>query len=237
MAVKSIHDSVGRDGLTPTLLVFRALPRLSLPSNKSTESAFQRAVALRNTTSLMCKHFAKRQVCNALRAKNGPDVTDIHNTPIGAPVQVYCQEKDRWKGRYSLLNLNGEDAMVMTSKEAQKLQSTVVKPYLTPETEHNGNGTASAPQLPALSTFKTNKAARLIGRFDISKMLEFNGLMDREVSTVLSAAEAKHNRVLGARFVDSVKHEGKPHAFEKSWLVIQAVNDKHHGYLAYATTV
>lgn len=50
MAVKAINDSVGPDGLVPTLLVFGALLRLGLPTDEATPSTFQRAVALRYAT-------------------------------------------------------------------------------------------------------------------------------------------------------------------------------------------
>ncbi len=38
MAVKAINDSVGPDGIVPTLLVYGALPRLGLPSDPPSES-------------------------------------------------------------------------------------------------------------------------------------------------------------------------------------------------------
>lgn len=95
MSVKAVNDSVGPDGLVPTLLVFGALPRLGLPSDPPTPSTFKRAVALRKATAAMSKHFAARQVRDALSTRNGPDVTDIHNTPVGAPVLVYRPEKDK----------------------------------------------------------------------------------------------------------------------------------------------
>lgn len=43
-------------------------------------------------------------------------------------------------------------------------------------------------------------------------------------------------RVFGARFVDSVKSEGTPEAYEKSRLVVQGFNDDHD-YLTHAPTV
>lgn len=95
MAVKSINDSFGLDGLTPTLLVFGALPRLGLPTEKLTRSTFDCASALRNVATSMFKHFAKRQVCDALFARNGPGVTDIYKTPIDAPELMYQSKKNQ----------------------------------------------------------------------------------------------------------------------------------------------
>lgn len=53
MAVKSVSDSVGSDGLVPALLVYGTLPRLGLPHEKLTPSTVQRATALRKTTAEM----------------------------------------------------------------------------------------------------------------------------------------------------------------------------------------
>lgn len=89
MAVKSISHSVDPNGLVPTLLVFGALPRLGLPYDAPTPSTLKRAVALRNATNVMQKHFASRQVNTALNTRNGSDVSEICATPIGAPVLVY----------------------------------------------------------------------------------------------------------------------------------------------------
>lgn len=93
LAVKEINDSIGSDGLVPTLLVFGALPRL--PTDKPTPSTYKRAFALRKATEAMSRHFAKRQVCDAMNARNGPVVTDIHTTPTGSPVLVYRPEQDK----------------------------------------------------------------------------------------------------------------------------------------------
>lgn len=47
MAVESINDSVGPDGLVPTLPVFGVLPRLGPPIDQPAPSIFKRAIALR----------------------------------------------------------------------------------------------------------------------------------------------------------------------------------------------
>lgn len=132
MAVKAINDSVGPDGLVPTLLVFGAIPRLVLPTDQPTTSTFKRAVALRKETESMSRHFAKRQVRDALSNRNGPDVSEIYQTPIGSPVLVYRPEKDKWEGPYSLLELRGEDAIVLLPHPSgpTKFRTTVVKPYI-----------------------------------------------------------------------------------------------------------
>lgn len=241
MAVKAINDSVGPDGLVPTLLVFGALPRLGLPTDNPSKSTFQRAVALRNATAAMSKHFAKRQVRGALHTRNGPDVTDIHKCPIGSPVLVYRPEKDKWEGPYSILDLKGEDVFVLTSKGAQKFRSTVVKPFvknlLDDDNQFDNNQQTSHELAPNHEPNFNTTEAIAHNRFDDSRIAEFNGLMNRGVFKVVHELEAKGNRIYGSRFVDTIKNEGKPEAFAKSRLVVQAFNDKDHGLLTYAPTV
>lgn len=154
MAVKAINDSVGPDGLVPMLLVFGALPRLRLPTDHPMPSTFKRAVALGKATSTMSKHFASRQVRDALNTRNGPDVTDIQSTPIGAPILVYRPEKDLWDGLFTLLDIQGEDATVLTLKGLTKFCSTVVKPYLAAD---QPNDTVFPPHTHA-PTFDTEHA-------------------------------------------------------------------------------
>lgn len=89
MAIKSINDSIGPDGLVLTLLVYGCLPLLSLPLDKPSPGSFERAVALKSATNAMSKYFSKSQISAALRTRNGLDVTDIHSAPLGCKFLVY----------------------------------------------------------------------------------------------------------------------------------------------------
>lgn len=68
LAVKAINDSVGPDRLVQNLLVFGALLRIALQMDQPTRSTFKRAAALRKGTEAMSRHFAKRQVREAMSA-------------------------------------------------------------------------------------------------------------------------------------------------------------------------
>lgn len=144
-AVKAVNDSVGPDGLVPTLLVYGALPRLGVPGEKPTPTTLQRAIALRKATAEMTKHFARRQVTDATRTGNGPDTSDIHNAPLNSQVFVYRPEIDHWTGPYRLLLLEGETCTVLLDPPAgpTKFRTTVVKRFFHEGTE---NGTVSASQ-------------------------------------------------------------------------------------------
>lgn len=73
--------------------------------------------------------------------------------------------------------------------------------------------------------------------FLASGQKKFNSLLDRNVFNIVPSLQSIVHRVFNSRFVDSVKHEGTPHAFNKSKLVEKAFNDLKHGLLTHAPIV
>lgn len=62
-------------------------------------------------------------------------------------------------------------------------------------------------------------------KFKESRNKKFTGLVQREVFTPAHVTDAKAHQIFKSRFVDHVKSEGTPAAYEKSRLVIMAFND------------
>lgn len=119
MAVKSLNDSAGPDGLTRKLLVL-APCKISVFLLISPRSQRFNVLSLSETLWLKCRsNLPEDEFCGALHARNGPDVTDIHTTPLGVPALVYRREKVCWDGLYSLLEMNDEDVIALTSKGAK----------------------------------------------------------------------------------------------------------------------
>lgn len=299
MAVKSVNDSAGPDGLVPTLLVYGALPRLGLPSDPPTPSSFKRAVAVRKATQEISKHFARRQVSAAVRTRNGPDTSDIHSAPIDSHVLVYRPEKDIWEGPYTLLDMQGETCTVLLPPPSgpSNFRSTVVKRFIPDEhpqnteedqqasntntlaamifTIHSENDSEdSTPtyvscltSIPRNSINSPNicssggKNSTILfsdgiistkppvvlsssripqssddRKYAASRQKEIDGLFERGVFSISDKSKAEGLRIYGSRFVDHVKNEGTPSAFEKSRLVVQGFND-WHCFLTYAPTV
>lgn len=73
MAVKAVNDSVGPEGLVPTLLVFGAYPRMTMKEVR--------------------RLYAERQVRDALAMRNGPSTSEVLSLPLQSDVQVW-REKD-----------------------------------------------------------------------------------------------------------------------------------------------
>ena len=111
MAVKAINDTVGPDGLVPTLLVFGAYPKMT-DLDPPTLTVTQQAAAIKKVMEEISKIRAQKQVNNALNQQNGPSVTLIHDTSINAPVLVWREgntgRSGKWTGPFKLLGINRE---------------------------------------------------------------------------------------------------------------------------------
>jgi hypothetical protein len=87
IAVKTINDSVGPDGIIPTLLVFGAYPKItnnSAPSPTTTK----KAKTIRKTSNEIKRYYAKRHIKDAFRIRNSPNTTAIFKLPIQSNVKV-----------------------------------------------------------------------------------------------------------------------------------------------------
>ncbi|KHJ31249.1 hypothetical protein EV44_g3264 [Erysiphe necator] len=88
----------------------------------------QRAAATKSAMHQVRQHHASRKVEDALRIRNGPQVTHLYGLPINSPVLVW-RENRGWTGPYSLLNITGQECVVDLPKEPTTFRVTVVKPY------------------------------------------------------------------------------------------------------------
>ena len=73
-------------------------------------------------------------------------------------------------------------------------------------------------------------------KYAASRKKEIDGLIDRGVFVPATVSDARGHRIYGTRFVDYVKNEGTPEAFEKSRFVAQAFNDEIE-FMTHAPTV
>jgi uncharacterized protein YggE len=92
MAIKAVNNTAGPDGLVPTLLVFGTYPRITTtdtPSLTVTEHSKTITKAMKQIAEL----HAKRQVTDALKQQNRPNISDTLNVLIGENVLVYREDK------------------------------------------------------------------------------------------------------------------------------------------------
>lgn len=127
MAVKAINDTAAPDGIVPTLLVFGAYPRMTDNSPPS-PSIYRRAEAIRKAMTEVRQLYSKRQVQEALRARNGPKTHQTLQLPLNSEVRVW-REKGGWTGPYKLISVDNQDCIVEMPSGNTKFRATVVKPY------------------------------------------------------------------------------------------------------------
>ena len=87
MAVKAINNTVGPNGLVPTLLVYRAYLRIS-KLDPPAPSIIERAAIIRKAITKIVKLRAKQTINNALYYRNRPNITLVYNLPLNSKVLI-----------------------------------------------------------------------------------------------------------------------------------------------------
>ena len=98
MAVKTINDTAGANGLVPTFLVFGAYPRMH-HLDPPAPSIIQRAAAISKAMSEVKKIMAEKQVRDALNTKNDPIVNHLHDLPINSEILVWRESNANKSGK------------------------------------------------------------------------------------------------------------------------------------------
>lgn len=151
MAIKSFNDSVGLDGIVLTLLLFGAIIRLGLPTDLPTSSTLKQAVAVWKTTELMSRSFAKRQVHDAMRSRNGPVLSELLKAAIGSLALTYRPVKDKWEGLLLHFGVRGKDIIVLLPPPSgqTKFRPTEVRLYITNGTLDPASPKSASPAIAA----------------------------------------------------------------------------------------
>lgn len=127
MAIKSVNDTAGPDGLVPTLLVFGAYPRIG-PGEGPAASITKRAEANKKAMAEVRKCQAARKVADALRMRNGPNTVHLANLPLNSEVLVWREGKG-WQGPFSLLRMDRETCQLDLPHGPTNFRSTSVRPF------------------------------------------------------------------------------------------------------------
>ena len=73
MAVKTINNMVGLDGLMPTLLIFSTYPRISR-EDRPTISNVKRAAIIKKVIAKVRRCYNTRKIINAINMRNSPNI-------------------------------------------------------------------------------------------------------------------------------------------------------------------
>jgi hypothetical protein len=92
IAIKAVNNTAGPDGLIPTLLVFSTYSRITI-TNTFSLMVTKRGKAIIKAIKQIAELYAKRQVTDVLRQRNGPNISDTLNVLIDRDVLVYKEDK------------------------------------------------------------------------------------------------------------------------------------------------
>jgi hypothetical protein len=136
VAVKAINDTVGPNGLVPTLLDFGTMPQLTLMQGSLSPytGQEQRDIALRAATAEYQKYVNERRLKEVLRAKPSLAMNCIYQP--GDSVLIYRERSRLWDGPYSVMVHDGKIVTVKLKDNTaeQRFNVSSVKPYRLPET-------------------------------------------------------------------------------------------------------
>ena len=87
MAVKTINDMAGLDGLIPTLLIFGAYPRISR-EDRLIISNVKRAAIIKKVIAKVRRCYNTRKIIDAIYIRNSPNITATLALPLNSNVLV-----------------------------------------------------------------------------------------------------------------------------------------------------
>jgi hypothetical protein len=127
LAVKCVNDTVGPDGLTPTLLVFGSIPR---PARKvPADTQIQRVRAMDAARKAVTAEHARQKISFALRyiGPYGNERDDLKALERGDPVIIWRQKRNMWMP-YTFTDLDGEMVTVQNSSGRSIFRTNVIRP-------------------------------------------------------------------------------------------------------------
>jgi hypothetical protein len=92
IAIKAVNNTTGLNGLIPTLLVFSTYPQITT-TNTPFLTVTKRGKVITKAIKQITELHAKKQVINALKQQNRPNISDTLNVLISKDVLIYKENK------------------------------------------------------------------------------------------------------------------------------------------------
>jgi hypothetical protein len=229
-AVKAVNDTVGPEGLTPTLLVFGSVPRPA--RNCAAETQIVRARAIDAARNAVEQEYARRKVSFGLKYKGpfGRERKDLQELRYGAAVGVYRRSSNQWE-QYRFVEISGDTVTVQGENGRRIFRSSVVKPW---ESIEEQRPKMEAPDLSQPSDAACRPEAEEDPVFNADSAVDWTESREREISglqeqqmfeVVPRSSVPEGTRIFGTRWVDTMKSTPQG-SIRKSRLVAQNYNDK-----------
>jgi hypothetical protein len=92
IAIKAVNNTAEPDGLIPTLLVFSTYPQITI-TNTLFFIVIKHNKAITKAIKQIAELYTKKQVTNALKQQNGPNINNTLNVLISKDVLIYKKDK------------------------------------------------------------------------------------------------------------------------------------------------
>lgn len=220
MAVKSVNDTIGPEGLCPTLLVFGAVPRPARVSPSPDQ--IDRAKAVENAMKAVEKEHARRKVLFGQRHRGpyGRERLDLMKLPHGADVLIFREKQKKWTGPHKFISIEGDTVVVQLPHGRKIFRSHVVKPYHHHKDENQGLIASEFKRKGTGQSYRERMKPNDQHTFKAARQAEIQGLKNRNVFKVVKLATVpKGTRIQNTRFVDELRVDEKGNVCEKSRLV------------------
>ena len=251
-AVKGVNDSMGPEGFIPTLLVYGTMPNFPV-RNITQPKQRERMVALAAARSEMATITADLRVSRALRAKL-PPATRYDLVP-GDNVLVYREETShrgrragKYVGPFRISKIRDKQVFVIRPDGEAQYSVTQVIPdpvergdrellrLLHTMREHKSNDDIEHPEVFSTETLGFGDPRQYSTEFTEAKRKELQGLIDRQVFSVVDKKDVPANaNILRTRFLLVIKDSGTPEELCKARLVVRGNKDADKDTLVHCS--
>lgn len=255
MAVYAVNNTVGPEGLCPTLLVFGAIPRpiRTKPSPSQIERASAIDAAMQEVEQEQARQRIRFGLNHPTGSKGGEDKNGLRQLPAGSKVLVFRKTTQKWEGPFLFVSEDGDTAIIQTPAGRRIFSGVCVKPYnRTPTSNSNRKSTQQnngddnqlaeegGPHSPQANyttikddktSKKTNAKPNASGKQDKpdfykTRKAELQGLINNGTFETANINDIPPNtRIFGSRFIDDLKKIGR-RLKQKSRLVAQNYMDE-----------
>ena len=253
LAVKALNDTMGPEGLVPSLLVFGVLPRFPAVNTELPDQV-ERMEALKEARAEAATITAQLRVRKAMLAKVPRDVDLVLKR--GDMVRVYRETDKKYTGPFPVERVDGTKVFVIVN--GHEVQHNLDQVILSKEYDNLVNGESSIDLFyTAIKQFRSTKPRHKLKDFDIyitkvlhprdprnnceealnAKRKEIEALVSRGTWKVVIEEEIPaDSNVINARFVITIKDVETDEPFFKARFVAQGHLDREKSTLVHNST-
>lgn len=236
LAVKATNDTIGLNGLVPSLLVFGIIPRFPIISSELPQQEARMKV-LAEARAEYEAIIAEMRITAAMRHAVPEAANRTYDA--GKKVLVFRENDKEWCGPLTVIKTEGKIVTVKgDGGSLQEFNKVNVKPYFEDQDEE-----ATEILYQMLKPFRSRTYKKKVNRvhitevikngdprarlFEAAKEKEIKGLIDRGTWKVVSTHDLPRDaNIMGGRFVLAIKNEGTKDELYKARFVVQGYRDK-----------